>query len=71
MFVAKKSGPFVQVKLNGIRIELAEIEACLLAVCKEAAVVQAMEDSQTLAPELKRPFSLLPLVFQQFYCMQS
>jgi len=37
-----------QVKLNGIRIELAEIEACLSAVCKEAAVVQAMEDSQTL-----------------------
>lgn len=53
----------MQVKLNGIRIELAEIEACLSAVCKEAAVVQAMEDSQTLAPELKGPFSLLPLCF--------
>eukprot|EP00438_Fugacium_kawagutii_P010344 Skav210915 [mRNA] locus=scaffold4127:11132:29640:+ [translate_table: standard] len=40
-----------QVKLNGIRVELAEIEASLSVVCKEAAVVQAMEDAQTLAAQ--------------------
>ncbi|CAE7700762.1 SLC24A1 [Symbiodinium sp. CCMP2456] len=37
-----------QVKLHGVRIELAEIEAALALFCREAAVVQAAEDEQTL-----------------------
>eukprot|EP00439_Symbiodinium_sp_Y106_P066383 s1784_g10.t2 len=37
-----------QVKLHGVRIELAEVEAALALFCREAAVVQAAEDEQTL-----------------------
>ena len=39
-----------KVKLHGVRVELAEIEAALEPWCREAAVVQAAEDGQTLAP---------------------
>lgn len=37
-----------QIKLHGVRVELGEIEAALLERCREAVVVPAMEDSQTL-----------------------
>eukprot|EP00913_Durusdinium_trenchii_P008751 g8218.t1 len=43
-----------QVKLHGVRIELAEIESSLSTMCEGAAVVQALQDSQTLVAFVAR-----------------